>query len=146
MPDMREIRVHRVDPTDSGAEIHNEWISSAEMPRGINKVIRSEHLRWDDYATWDDTNHWVDWRIKTRVFTDSVTCSGRNRFVAEGNSTRVILNGNLEINISSIPGVPRIIGNRLKPKVESFIVKLVTPNLKRVNQCLQSYLDDQANT
>jgi hypothetical protein len=144
MPDIREIRTHRIDKTESGADIHNEWISKAEMPRGINKVIRSEHLRWDDFALWDDTNHWVDWRLKTRVFTESVHCSGRNRFVAEGDSTRVVLDGNLEINIGDIPGVPRIIGKRLKPKVESFIVRLVTPNLKRVNECLQTFLDERS--
>jgi hypothetical protein len=143
IPDIREIRVHKVDENDDGAEIHNEWISDTEMPRGINKIIRPEHLRWDDYATWNDGNHWVDWRIKTRVFTDSVQCSGRNRFVDEGGKTRVILEGDLQINISSIPGVPRIIGKRLTPKVESFIVRLVTPNLKRVNECLQTFLDHQ---
>ena len=110
IPDIREIRAHKIEEKEGGAEIHNEWISSAEMPRGINKVIRSEHLRWDDYASWNDEQFWVDWRIRTRVFTDSVSCSGRNRFVAEGDSTRVILEGNLEINIGDIPGVPRIIG------------------------------------
>ena len=144
IPDIREIRVHLVDERDGGAEIHNEWISDTEMPRGINKIIRPEHMRWDDYAIWDDKNHWVDWKIKTRVFSESVHCSGRNRFVAEGDQTRVILEGDLQINIASIPGVPRIIGNRLKPKVERFIVKLVTPNLKRVNACLQTYLDQKA--
>ena len=143
IPDIREIRVHSVAENDGGAEIHNEWISDTEMPRGVNKIIRPEHLRWDDFATWDDSNHWVDWRIKTRVFTDSVSCSGRNRFVAEGDKTRVILDGDLQINISKIPGVPSVIGRRLTPKVEGFIVKLVTPNLKRVNECLQTYLDQK---
>ena len=100
IPDIREIRTHRKSETENGADIHNEWISQAEMPRGINKVIKSEHLRWDDFALWDDVNHWVDWNLKTRVFTESVQCSGRNRFVAEGDYTRVILDGNLEINIS----------------------------------------------
>ena len=143
IPDIREIRVHSVEERDGGADIHNEWISDTEMPKGVNKIVRPEHLRWDDYAVWDDVNHWVDWKIKTKVFTNSVSCSGRNRFVAEGHSTRVILEGDLNINIASIPGVPRIIGNRIRPRIESFIVKLVTPNLKRVNECLQTYLDDR---
>ena len=30
----------------------------------------------------------------------------------------------------------------LKPKVESFIVSLITPNLERVNESLQRFLDE----
>ena len=99
IPDIREIRAHSVEENVCGAEIHNEWISDTQMPRGVNKIIRPEHLRWDDYASWDDSNHWVDWRIKTRMFTESVSCSGRNRFLAEGSSTRVVLDGDLIIKI-----------------------------------------------
>lgn len=143
IPDIREIRVHKKSEFEGGAEIHNEWISDSKMPRGIDRIVRPEHLRWDDYAQWDDSQHWVDWKIQTKVFTDAVECSGRNRFVAFGQSTKVILEGNLEIEISDIPGVPRILGKRLKPKIERFIVKLVTPNLKRVNECLQDYLDSK---
>ena len=32
---------------------------------------------------------------------------------------------------------------KINPRIESFIVKLVTPHLKRVSECLQTYLDDQ---
>ena len=136
--------MRKKEERDGGATIHNEWISGKAMPRGVNKIIRPEHMCWDDYAEWDDSAFHVDWNIKMRVFTDAVSCSGRNRFVGQGNSTRVVLSGELDIALKDIPGFPRVIAKRLKPRLEQFIVNLVTPNLKRVNLCLQEFLDDNA--
>jgi hypothetical protein len=31
----------------------------------------------------------------------------------------------------------------MAPKLEKFIVSLITPNLERVNSCLQQYLDEK---
>ena len=59
-------------------------------------------------------------------------------------STRVVLAGDLEIDVKSIPGVPRLLAGRLKPQVERFIVSLITPNLEQVNTSLGRFLDDQA--
>jgi hypothetical protein len=142
IPDIQEIMLRSKSEREGGATIHNEWVSSAQLPRGVNRVIRPEHLRWDDYAEWDDENHWVDWHIGTRVFRDAVTCGGRNAFVADGEHTLVRLSGNLDIDLVEIPGVPRLVAKRLRPAVERFLISLITPNLQRVNACLQQYLDE----
>jgi hypothetical protein len=34
---------------------------------------------------------------------------------------------------------------RIAPKIEAFIVKLITPNLEKVNHSLEHFLDDQSN-
>jgi hypothetical protein len=39
--------------------------------------------------------------------------------------------------------VPRMIAGPLAPKVEAFIVALITPNLERVNEGLAAYLDEK---
>ena len=83
--------------------------------------------------------------IKTRVFTDSVTCSGRNTFIEDGpNSTKVQLQGSLTISVKAIPGVPSFVAKRMAPQIEAFIVKLITPNLEQVNRSIGAYLDARA--
>ncbi len=145
MPDIREIVVHSREEADGIVKLHNEWISDREVPKVVAKIIKPEHLRWDDHATWHDEGFYVDWIIKTRAFTDAVTCSGRNSMIAVGdNATIVRLTGELKITVTGIPGVPSFLAKRLAPQVEKFIVGLITPNLKNTNKSLQDYLDAES--
>jgi hypothetical protein len=142
IPDISAVRVVSRADRDGGATIHNEWISATRLPPGLSAVIRPEHLCWDDHAEWDDATHTVRWRIATRVFTDQISCGGTNRFVADGDgATRLILDGDLRIDIRSVPGVPGFVARRLGPKLESFFVGLIAPNLEKVNVHLGRYLD-----
>jgi hypothetical protein len=144
IPDISEVRVIRRVDREGGATIHNEWVSAARLPPGLSKVIRPEHLRWDDHAEWDDATMEVRWRIATRVFTDQIQCGGTNRFVATPDgSTRLVLDGDLKIDIRSVPGVPGFVARRLGPTLESFFVGLIAPNLEKVNVHLGRYLDGQ---
>ena len=142
IPDIREIVVHSREETSTGVKLHNEWISDREVPAMVAKIIKPEHLRWDDHADWNDELSHVDWVIKTRAFTESVTCAGRNSILAEGDdNTLVRLTGTLTINVRDIPGVPSFLAKRLAPQIEKFIVSLITPNLEEVNKSIQRYLD-----
>ena len=118
--------------------VHNEWISDKEVPGVLSKFVKKRDLCWDDFAKWDDDGH----RLDTRVFTEAVRCGGRNRFVAEGQSTRVIISGELDIDVERIRAIPKIVARRLKPRLEQFIVALVTPNLTEVNRSLQRFMDE----
>ena len=145
IPDISKILVHKRADTAAGIDLHNEWFADTEIPSVARKFIKPEHLRWDDHATWNDEGHYVDWVIKTRVFTDSVTCSGRNTFIEDGpNSTQVQLQGSLTISVKAIPGVPSFVAKRMAPQIEAFIVKLITPNLEQVNRSIGAYLDARA--
>lgn len=144
IPDISAVReLSRADRA-GGVDIHNEWISATRLPPGLSSIIKPEHLRWDDYAEWDDAQRTVRWRIATRVFTEQIVCGGTNRFVEQGDSaTRLILDGELRIDIRSVPGVPGFVARRLGPRLESFFVGLITPNLEKVNVYLGRYLDQQ---
>ena len=123
-------------------KIHNEWIVQRELPKVVRGLVTEDMMRWDDYAQWDDAQHHVDWELHIPAFPNQVKCRGRNAFFADGpDATRVQLTGDLEINLKNIPGVPRMLAGRLRPKIEQFIVKLVTPNLEKVNHSLELYLD-----
>ena len=81
------------------------------------------------------------WTLELPTFGDQVRCSGRNSFHAVGDHTRVVLSGDLFIEIERIPGVPRVMIRRMRPRVEQFVVKLTTPNLNKVNSSLERFLD-----
>ncbi len=145
IPDIREIQVQRRGDEGGRVQLHNVWIADRELPSFARGILQPDMLRWDDFADWDLAAWCCTWRMKTRAFTESVRCSGTNRFEAiDEGSTRVVLAGDLEIDVKSIPGVPRLLAGRLKPQVERFIVSLITPNLEQVNTSLGRFLDDQA--
>lgn len=145
-PDIKEIVVHSREEMSMGPKIHNEWIVDREIPKVVQGLLTPDMMRWDDYAQWEDEQHHVNWKLHIPAFPEQVKCSGRNAFFADGpDATRVVLTGDLEISLRDIPGVPRLLAGRLRPKVESFIVKLVTPNLEKVNHSLERYLDATVN-
>jgi hypothetical protein len=53
-----------------------------------------------------------------------------------------VLTGELHIQASKIPGVPRLLARQLAPQIEKFIVRLITPNLEQVNRSLGTFLDE----
>lgn len=146
MDDIKEIRVIERDDGDGVVKIHNEWISDRDVPRFARAFIKPEMLRWDDHAEWKDDEGKVYWTLKLRVFTEQVTCGGTNSFVkVDDGTTKVLLEGDLDIDLKNIPGVPKLLAGGIKPQLEKFIVSLITPNLEKVNQSLQQFLDEHAN-
>ena len=143
-PDIKEIVVQSREELDVGPKLHNEWRAERDLPRMVRGIVTPDMLRWDDFAQWNDEAHHVDWVLRSSAFPDQVQCAGRNAFFADGpDRTRVVLSGDLEISLRNVPGVPRIMAKRIAPMVEAFIVKLVTPNLEKVNTSLEKFLDDQ---
>jgi hypothetical protein len=120
-------------------------VSSRDVPSYAKSIIKPELLRWDDFATWNEAGGYCDWALKTRVFTDSFTCSGRNQFLEDSGGTRVLLTGQLQISMKDIPGVPRFLAGTLGPQVEKFITSLITPNLEQVNRSIERFMDEKAS-
>jgi hypothetical protein len=143
IPDIKDIVVKSREATPYGKKIWNRWIAGADLPTVVQSVIKPEMLQWDDFAEWHDAETYVDWRLSFPAFPNRVKCGGRNAFIGDGDQTRVVLTGTLEIDLKDFPGIPSLVARRVGPKVEEFIVKLITPNLERVNRSLQQYLDDQ---
>ncbi|MFK7988067.1 MAG: hypothetical protein AB8I08_18755 [Sandaracinaceae bacterium] len=145
IPDVEEIRVESREDGEGEVKLHNVWIAKSEIPIFARAFLKPEMLRWDDHAVWKDAEHRVHWTLKLRVFTDQVTCGGTNTFLANGdNETKVVLDGDLDIDLKNIKGVPRMLAGGMKPKLEKFIVSMITPNLKKVNSSLQQFLDEHS--
>jgi S-adenosylmethionine:diacylglycerol 3-amino-3-carboxypropyl transferase len=143
IPDISAIRVLAREEGGGLVRLHNEWVSDREVPSVVSKFIKPEHLCWDDHATWNNAETACDWVLKTRAFTEAVSCTGRTALVAEGDHTLVRLTGEFALDVAKIRGVPAFLARRLAPQLEKFIVSLVTPNLERVNESLEAFLDEQ---
>ena len=143
IPDIKEILVKSREETPEGVKLHNLWVADRELPKMIKGLVKPEMMQWDDYADWNDGETFVAWRLVIPAFKDQVRCEGRNSFYADGEHTRVVLTGELHIKLENVPGVPKFMAKKMAPKIEEFIVKLITPNLKLVNECLGDYLDSK---
>lgn len=144
VPDVKAIRVVERTERDGEVVLHNEWTSDREIPALVRKFIQPEHLRWDDHAVWNTQTRVCTWRIATRAFTDAVHCTGTTSLFDDENETRVILQGDLQIDLKQIPGVPGFLTGRMTPQIERFIVALITPNLEKTNAAIGRFLDGQA--
>ena len=71
-PDIREVQIVSREEEGDVVKLHNVWISDRDIPSIVSKILKPEHLRWDDYAEWDNGSFYCDWTIKTRAFTDGV--------------------------------------------------------------------------
>jgi hypothetical protein len=124
--------------------IHNLWRSDQDIPSFARAFVKKEMLCWDDFAVWFEDEKKCTWVIKTHAFAEAVTCKGTNTFYEDGEGkTRVELVGTFEIDLSKVRGVPRFLGKSLGPKLEKFIVNLITPNLEKVNSSIGAFLDNQ---
>lgn len=144
LDDIREIQVVAREELDGAVRLHNVWASDTEIPAVAQRLIEPEHLLWDDYATWYAADQRCEWRIETRVFQAAFSCSGSTRLIAEGDATKVLLEGELKVDIAKVKGVPRLLARTIGPQVEKFIVALIKPNLEQTNTAIAAFLSAQS--
>ena len=145
LPNVQEVR--ELERRREGSQLHlvNLWRARGQIPRVAQGIIKPEMLRWHDYADWDDEDWSVRWRFEMAFMQDRVRVGGRNRFEILGpRRTRLALRGELTIDASALPGVPRFLERRVGRAVERFVLALVEPNLVKTSQGLQRYLDEEA--
>ena len=142
LEDIEKIEVVSRKEEGGVVALHNLWVADQEVPVFAKAFVKKEMLCWDDFATWDEEAFRCNWEIKTRAFSEAVTCRGSNTFYEDGESqTRVVLEGEFLIDLKKVRGVPKFLGKSLGPKLEKFIVGLISPNLQKVNQSIEDFLN-----
>lgn len=145
LPDIEDIIVEKHERTDDDTvSVVNLWKASAnEIPKIVSKFITPDKLQWTDYATWHDGTTSCDWNLVLGFFPEAIKCKGTTTYSVNGDKTHVHITGDLHVDASKIPGVPRLLSGKLGSAVEKFVVKMVTPNLKNVNRGMERYLAAQ---
>ena len=142
LEDIETIEIVSRKEEDGVVSLHNRWVADQEIPVFAKAFVKKEMLCWDDFAAWDERAYRCDWEIKTKAFTEAVTCRGSNTFYEAGEAqTRVVLEGEFLIDLKKVRGVPTFLGKSLGPKLEKFIVGLISPNLQKVNQSIEDFLN-----
>jgi hypothetical protein len=145
LPDIEDIEVEsREEVDEETVKLVNKWSAEEEdIPSLAKKFIEPEMLQWTDYATWRQDEWVCDWQIEVGFLQDAISCEGQNRYLSEDGTTKIHIDGDLEVDASEIPGVPSLVANKVGSAVENFVTKLIEPNLSDVNRGVERYLDGQ---
>jgi hypothetical protein len=134
--------ISREDLADGAVKLRNLWHANVKVPRAARRFVKDELMSWYDDALWLPDAWAVDWRFELRVFTEAASCGGHNRFeIVDAVSTRYVLSGQLDLNLSKLPFVPRMFRG-LAPRIEQWIIDAVQPNLESIGEAVGRYLDE----
>ena len=141
MPNVRSIKVisHR---QEAGLDYYvNQWQGGGDIPMAARAIINENLLTWDEYNTWNEADYTQEWYIKTQAFTEAVLCTGKNRFIAEENATRVQVRGELSIDAQKIKGFPSFMVGGIARVIEEFLGTKIGPNLVQMAEGVRQYLE-----
>ena len=147
LPDIQDIEVKdREEVDEDTVKVVNLWKArEEEVPKMARKFIKPEILQWTDYATWKQDEWVCEWEMEVGFLKEAITCKGQNRYLEAGDgSTKIHIDGDLEVDASEIPGVPRLVAGKVGSVIEDFVVKMIEPNLTDVNRGLEKYLDKES--
>lgn len=144
LPNVDEVEVLEREELEGGLRLLNRWCVSGSIPRTVRPFFKGKQLSYLDHARWNDEESLVQWRLEIGLFPDAVGCSGTNYFRqgTRPGSTEVSLTGALTVDLSRVAGVPRIF-HGIAPKIESFVLDRIRPNLSSVTRAVAQYLDDK---
>jgi len=142
LPNVKKIDTESRQQVGNGQiRLVNRWHGKGEIPKVAQKLVQPEKLAWLDTAVWDENDRTCRWEISPMFFRDNVSCKGANFYRAEGpDRTCMEITGEILIRTKGIPGVPRLLENKISEQIEKFIVKLLTPNLGSLAEGVTRYL------
>ncbi|MFW5920599.1 MAG: SRPBCC family protein [Polyangiales bacterium] len=144
LPNVKSVEVESREESGAVVKLVNVWHGGGEVPVAVRKFVGEDMLSWHDYATWNEDERTCEWNIRTHAFTDAVRCHGTNRFVEiDEGRTRVEIQGELDIDVKRVKGVPSVLAGSIGSKVEKFLVNQITANLTDVSDGLTRYLQSR---
>lgn len=113
------------------------------LPRAFRPFLRPEMMQWIDTSLWDPSDYSETWTVEGAGPKELYTCRGRNLFVphpeAPESHTLISFGGELDVKPDHVRGVPKILGRRLKPQVEAFIINLISRNFREVVDAIRHF-------
>lgn len=133
--------------TEEGGEIHlvNLWTGAkTEVPKLIRPFVKPEMLKWTDRASWDHETKTCRYSIELGFLKEAIHVNGLNRMSAtDDGHTEVTIAGEIRVDATKIPGVPKFMAKKVGGVVENFVVKTITPNLKKTNDGVRRFLSSR---
>ena len=141
LPNVDKIEVKKHAPVDEdNTEVINHWYGKVEMPSLLKKFLLPEIFSWKDVAHWNNKSKSVEYKLQSFLANDLFDAKGKNTFVDLGNGkTKLEINCMVKIYPDKVPGIPRLLANKMKPMIESLLEKLVAPNMTSLGKGLKEY-------
>ncbi len=143
LPNIESIVIRERREEGNTVYIVSHWQSKINLPGPAEKLIPAKDRGWDDYATWLNNELAVEWRFDVPALPKAVKVSGKNRFVAEGDQTRLIIQGESDVDLDKIRGIPNFVLKSIVPAIEKIALAAIKPNMLKVNRGLEQYLAAQ---
>jgi len=147
MDNVSEIRTDTFDDKSVPGQITTVrfWQGTASsVPAILRPFVSKNSLGWTDYATWTLNEYKIDWRTETKHSRYS-KCSGINRFEPDPENsktrTRCVISGEFVVYGDKIPAMPKFLGMKVAPKLESLILGFMLPNFRQLAVGIGTYLD-----
>ncbi|KGF71634.1 hypothetical protein DO97_17010 [Neosynechococcus sphagnicola sy1] len=141
MPNIERFKLVSRQQDDDRVSLICEWQGSGEIPAIARMVLSETMLLWTEFTTWDQSTLTTEWRIQTHAFPEAVICSGINRFLVDNGGTRIENRGELTIDPLHLKGIPSIFTGMVARTVEDLLGKRIGPNLLRMAEGVQRYLE-----
>lgn len=147
LPNVESIVVESKEEDGEMLRIVNTWTAArTEVPAILRPFVKPEMMKWTDYAAWHVQDRICHYRIELGFLKEAIDVQGVNRMVAtEDGQTEVTLEGQITVDAKKIPGVPKFMAKKVGAAVEKFVVKTITPNLKKTNDGVRRFLASRAD-
>jgi hypothetical protein len=132
----------REEGRDGSVRLVNIWRAKPKLPAIAADYLKPDMLAWTDRAEYRRPTFECVWRIEPHFLTDRIQCSGVTRYeqAMGGRGTRVTFEGDLNLLLHNLPGVPAILESPLSSAIETFVSSLVPKNFRKLIDAVGQFL------
>jgi hypothetical protein len=145
MPNVKSVRLKSRQTEDTTVQQVYEWHGKSDIPAMLKAFVSEDLLTWTDRATWKEAGYLTDWNIQPHAFSEAITWAGQDRYLEEGNGTRVESKGILAIDPKHLKGVPGFLSGQISHIAEDILAKQAEPNFIEMARCVEQYLKQQTS-
>ena len=145
MENVAEIKTEMMDERPDGTVVtRRHWQGTASsVPVLLRPFVTKNSLGWMDFATWTPAEWKCEWRIESKHSKYS-SCSGVNFFMPDPEApttrTRCIIAGEFVVYGDKLPAIPKFLGMKMAPKIESIILGFMMPNFRQTAHGISDFL------
>jgi len=132
----------REEGRDGAVRLVNIWKAKPKLPAIAVDYLKPDMLAWTDRAEYRRPTFECLWRIEPHFLPDRIKCSGVTRYeqAMGGRGTRVTFEGDLDLRLHNLPGVPAILEGPLSSAIEAFVASLVPKNFRKLIEATGQFL------
>lgn len=121
----------------------SSWTARVDALPGFLKAMVPGGIGWIDNAVWNKDKHRADWRHEFPLFGDAVDNRGFTTFEEDGDETIIQVQGEFTLYPDRFRFVPAALARRLAPSIEQLVVGQLETSLRRTNEVVARYLEEE---